>query len=78
MPEASARRAQRCSMKCSTATDDRRRDLDLVYQGLEKFSQKFERDAYDDPRALDIYRVIAGLVEERGGKPVEPDRSTAA
>jgi hypothetical protein len=39
----------------------------LIYQGLIRFRDEFGRDAYSNPNALDIYRIISGLVEERGG-----------
>src|SRR5262249_30520138 len=49
---------------------------ELIYQGLMRFRSEFNHDAYNDPNALGIYRVIAGLVEERGGKGEPPAPSS--
>src|SRR5262249_5777406 len=63
------------SLQAQLSTDEQKRgDFELIYQGLMRFRSEFEQDVYGDPSALGIYRVIAGLVEERGSRG-EPDIS---
>jgi hypothetical protein len=45
--------------------------INLIRDGLKGYTAKFNRELYEDPRALEVYCSIAGLVEERGSSKPE-------